>query len=125
MTPSGSASSREWFGDADMHMVYQWHHDSFVTFPPGAELIASSAACPHQAFVIGPHLGMQFHIEINAEKIAKWMETPGASFPLLVENHPDSVQSYAAMMASSDKHLGSSYALAQRIYQTWRGRFRK
>ena len=146
---TGSAAARYWFGvndapsgsgtaprtgtypssenagkESSFHTLYQWHRDSFVTLPPGAELIASSPACAHQAFALGPHLGMQFHIEITAEKIALWMAEPGASFPRLVEHWPDSVQSLDAMAAVSERHLADSHALADRIYKAWRGRWR-
>lgn len=138
---TGSAAARYWFGegstagtatatsspksmaDCSAHMVYQWHRDSFVALPPGAELIASSPACAHQAFALGPHLGMQFHIEINAAKIALWMGEPGASFPNLVERWPDSVQSLQAMAASTQRCLAGSQALADQIYGSWRARW--
>ncbi len=129
LNTASSAAARYWFGEsvlsagidtvANDHRVYQWHRDSFVTLPPGAELIASSPACMHQAFVIGPHLGMQFHIEITAEKIGLWMAEPGASFQRLVERWPESVQSLEAMASSSARYLGSSHALADRIYGAW------
>ena len=37
--------------------------------------IWSSAHCANQAFVLGPHLGMQCHIEMTAEMIDSWCET--------------------------------------------------
>jgi len=151
---TGSAAARYWFGegaevdaagstsgnatgtpiaiarpaptaDCNVHTLFQWHYDSFVALPPGAELIASSPACAHQAFALGPHLAMQFHIEITAEKIALWAAEPGASFPRLVERWPDSVQSLAAMAASGERHLAGSHALAEQIYRAWRGRWRQ
>ena len=127
---TGSAAARYWFGEGAVpggsgngtgaHTLYQWHRDSFVTLAPGAELIASSAACAHQAFAIGPHLGMQFHIEITEEKIGLWMAEPGASFSRLLERWPDSVQSLADMAAVSERHLADSHALADQIYEAWR-----
>ena len=130
---TGSGAARYWFGEdavptglgngTGAHTLYQWHRDSFVTLPPGAELIASSKACAHQAFAIGPHLGMQFHIEITAEKIGLWMAEPGASFSRLVKRWPDSVQSLETMAASSERYLARSHTLADRIYGAWRGRW--
>ncbi len=130
---TGSTAARYWFGEGatlegsgngpSAHTLYQWHSDSFVTLPPGAELIASSAACAHQAFVIGPHLAMQFHVEITAEKIGFWMAEPGASFPRMLQRWPDSVQSLEAMSVANEVHLANSHALADQIYGAWRGRW--
>ena len=38
---TGSAAARAWFGEERTPTVYQWHQDSFVTLPPGAELLAT------------------------------------------------------------------------------------
>ena len=119
-----SEASERWFGASDTHTAYQWHRDSFVTLPPGAELIARSPACAHQAFAFGPHLGMQFHIEITAEKIALWMGEPGASFPRMVKRWPDSVQKVEAMTAETKVHLARSHELANRIYGAWKAVWR-
>ncbi len=52
--------------------VFQWHHDSFDV-PQGATLLASSDACPHQAFRVGECAwGMQFHPEVTEEIIRCW-----------------------------------------------------
>lgn len=52
--------------------TFQWHHDSF-DLPPGALLLASSAACPHQAFRVGPVAwGLQFHPEVTESIIRDW-----------------------------------------------------
>jgi GMP synthase (glutamine-hydrolysing) len=43
--------------------VLHWHGDQFE-LPPGAELLAGSLHCPHQAFALGPRvLGLQCHLE--------------------------------------------------------------
>ena len=49
-----------------------WHEDAF-TIPPGAELLASSEVCAH-AFALGPHLGLQFHPEVDEPTIERWIE---------------------------------------------------
>lgn len=54
--------------------VFQWHED-MVELPPEGVLLASSPACPHQAWRIGPNAyGLQFHIEITAESIHTWSD---------------------------------------------------
>lgn len=105
-----------WLGDATELPVFQWHSQTF-SLPPGAQLLARSAACPHQAFAFGPHLGMQFHIEVDAEKLGRWAaDAPQAGDPLL--QHA-SVQDAAHMRAGTQQHLASSQASAERIYRRW------
>lgn len=118
-----NARAREWLGDAPQAVVYQWHYDGFVQLPPNAELLAASPTCPHQAFAIGPHLAMQFHIEITARKVEDWIAAPGQAYAPACEAHPDTVQAPAAMREGTRAHLGDSLALADRIYSGWRARW--
>lgn len=54
--------------------VLQWHEDMFE-IPPGASLLATSAACPHQAFRFRNAWGVQFHVEATRPMIADWFST--------------------------------------------------
>lgn len=123
MEHTDSPAARDWFGEERTPTVYQWHEDGFVTLPPGAELLATSAACAHQAFAIGPHLAMQFHVEITPAKIHDWLENPGEAYPVKVLLHRDSVQDPAGMNAATQRHLAGSLALADCIYRTWLSRW--
>ncbi|MGD0873087.1 MAG: type 1 glutamine amidotransferase [Bryobacteraceae bacterium] len=52
--------------------IFHWHSDTW-DLPPGATLLASSDACPNQAFRAGPHIyGFQFHLEVTPAMIADW-----------------------------------------------------
>jgi GMP synthase (glutamine-hydrolysing) len=51
--------------------VFQWHGDTFE-IPAGAQKLASSAACANQAFLYKERvLGLQFHLEVSSEGVAK------------------------------------------------------
>jgi GMP synthase (glutamine-hydrolysing) len=113
-----SSSARAWFGDADEPTVYQWHSEAFE-LPAGAELLASSAACPHQAFALGPHqLAMQFHVELDSAKLAAWAASRDPRFLRQQREHA-TVQSGAAMLAQAEKALPAQQRLADRIYRRW------
>lgn len=119
-----SAAAREWLGDGVEAVVYQWHEDGFVELPPGAELLASSPRCAHQAFALRQHLAMQFHIEVTPEKITDWLEHPGDAYPVRVLLHRDSVQDPATQRTGTAVHLAASQTLAGHIYSRWRERWR-
>ncbi|MCB9081792.1 MAG: type 1 glutamine amidotransferase [Lewinellaceae bacterium] len=48
------------------YIAFQWHSDTF-DIPGGAQWLATSVACPHQAFSIGNQvLALQFHLEMTS-----------------------------------------------------------
>ncbi|RAI37753.1 glutamine amidotransferase [Rhodoplanes roseus] len=60
-------------GDFATTPVLHWHGDNFA-LPPGATRLAATAACPNQAFSVGPSiLGLQFHVEVDPETIETWL----------------------------------------------------
>jgi len=110
----------DWFGEGDAPCtVFQWHYESF-DLPAGATLLASSTACPHQAFGIGPHLAMQFHIEVDAPKIAYWSGEDGEHVELATQLA--SVQTGQAMRDGVATHLAAHQRMAARIYSRWLSR---
>lgn len=53
--------------------VFHWHGDTFA-IPPGAQHLASSAACANQAFSYGERvIGLQFHPEVTASNVRDWL----------------------------------------------------
>jgi GMP synthase-like glutamine amidotransferase len=50
-----------------------WHEDMWE-LPAGATLLASSVACPHQAFRYGRAYGLLFHVETSPEMVSAWIE---------------------------------------------------
>jgi GMP synthase (glutamine-hydrolysing) len=53
--------------------VLHWHGDN-AALPPGAIGLASTPACPVQAFAIGRTvLALQFHIEADPARIEQWL----------------------------------------------------
>ena len=117
---AAAAPARHWFGSTDEHTVFQWHRETFA-LPPGATLLASSAHCAHQAFSLGPHLALQFHLELDAAKLSHWTrDEPVAPPPGVAAG---SVQAAGAMRAA-DAALAAQQALARRVYGRWRQRWR-
>lgn len=114
LQPVDRTRADDWFGDGPLPELFQWHRDAF-TLPPGAEALAGSAACPLQAFALGPHLAMQFHVEVDAPKLAAWADEAAAEAAL----GPASWHGAARMRQDTPRRLAASQALAARIYARW------
>ena len=56
--------------------IFQWHGDTYE-LPTGAVRLAHSDLCPQQAFRLGDRVyGMQFHLEVDAPMINRWLTVP-------------------------------------------------
>ncbi len=53
----------------------QWHEDG-MTAPPGSEVVARTAVSL-QAFVLDIHTGVQFHPEVSAATVRRWVDQAG------------------------------------------------
>ncbi len=88
--------------------TFQWHNDSF-DISEGAVLLASSAACPHQAFRIGDSAwGVQFHPEVTEEIIRDW-----CSLKRSMSLHAEE------LLASFRAESGSYHATAARLMKNF------
>lgn len=107
----------EWFGNSPTGTVIQWHYESF-SIPTGAVRLAGSPACPNQAWAYGPHLAMQFHIEINEDKIASWVHEDDELWAAARSQY-DSVQDRISMLSGIPFYLAQHQATADCIYTRW------
>lgn len=106
-----------WFGDNPTSTVIHWHYESF-TIPTGATKLAWSEACPNQAWALGPHLAMQFHIEIDQGKVQEWVEDSDPKWAA-AQCQYTSVQSKHEILAGIDQYLDQHQTTARHIYATW------
>lgn len=88
-------------------MFFHWHGETF-DLPQGAEWLAYSEKCKHQAFRYGRKVyGIQFHPEITAEMIVDWCEQP--------VNCGD----VATLVGPIDAHLHDPRAVAKGMLESW------
>lgn len=69
------------FASGERLEFLQWHDDRFVP-PPSAQWLGGNSTCMAQMFAAGPHRGLQFHPEWNAESVAALRQFFGADCPL-------------------------------------------
>jgi len=107
-------SAPEWLGDTRHFDAFHWHGETF-TLPPGATRILASAHCANQAFVRGPHLGMQCHVEMTDTMILSWCQQWAA------EGVPPSasVQTPEQIQLDVDARIAAMRAVADRLYTRW------
>ena len=99
-------------GSASPATFFHWHGETF-DLPAGAEWLASSEKCRHQAYRFGRRVyGLQFHPEITPEMIVDWCAQP--------VNCGD----VASLDAPIDPHAADSGPSARRILDGWLGTFR-
>lgn len=113
-----SDAAQIWLGDFanSAHILFQWHGETF-TLPTGSTHLASSADCNNQIFALGPHLGLQCHVEMTPEMIAAWCEqwedecTGQEGIP--------SIQAPQQMIAETHQYLPALRDLARQLYGQW------
>ena len=86
---------------------FHWHGETF-DLPAGAECLAWSEKCRHQAYRFGQNVwGLQFHPEVDAAMIADWCQQP--------VNCGD----VATLQAPLDPNAHDQAGLAARIIGNW------
>ena len=109
--------AREWFGSEPTATVAHWHYETF-DIPVGATRVATSPACPNQAWALGPHLAMQFHIEIDEDKLTRWVSEADDKWTAAQQVYK-TVQGRIDMLAGLPYYLSQHQATADHVYKKW------
>ncbi len=79
--------------------AFHWHGDTFE-LPPNAHHIATSYACPHQAYIWdGRVIGLQFHLETKPKSVELLLENCADE----IEEDGECCQSPEEMMVSEER----------------------
>ena len=97
--------------------AFHWHGETF-SIPSGAVRILSSPDCDNQAFALGPHLGMQCHVEMTPDLIRAWCRDWGREVEALARRQP-SVQTPAQMLEAVEDRARELNGIADVLYQHW------
>lgn len=106
-----------WFGSRESFLSFHWHGETF-SIPPGATRLASSRWCPNQVYALGPHLGMQCHVEMTERMVRAWAR---GGWREIVDSPAPSVMSAAAMQENLAGRVAALHAVADGLYAHWVG----
>ncbi len=111
-----SPQALEWFGPVRNFAAFHWHGETF-TLPPGAQRILESDYCANQAFVLGPHLALQCHVEMTEPMIQSWCEVGSEEIAAAADS--PGVQTREQMGTLNAVYLPAMRAVAERLYGRW------
>jgi GMP synthase-like glutamine amidotransferase len=118
VTAADSPAARAWLGGAAEFKGFHWHGETF-SIPPGAERIAGSPWCANQAFALGPHLGLQCHVEMTPELVRAWCAEWGKEVERIQYKSVQSIQTPEQMQAELGHDIAALHAVADRLYDQW------
>jgi GMP synthase-like glutamine amidotransferase len=112
VTTTGSAAA--WLDGIKNFEAFHWHGETF-SLPSGAERILQSGFCANQAFVLGPHLALQCHVEMTEAMIRLWNRQWAAESAVASA----SVQTPEQMYERMSERLAAMRVAADRLYMRW------
>lgn len=108
--------ARQWFGDLRAFDPFHWHGETF-SLPEGATRILSSPYCANQAFALGPHLGLQCHVEMTEELIEVWCL--GGAKEIEENRASPGVQTPEEIRERMAERIPAMRIAADRVYGRW------
>jgi GMP synthase-like glutamine amidotransferase len=111
---TATAAAGDWLGDIERFEAFHWHGETF-SLPADATHILQSAYCVNQAFALGPHLGLQCHVEMTEAMIRLWNRQWAAESAV----PSASVQTPEQMYEGMAERLTAMRFAADRLYTRW------
>ncbi|MEO1192471.1 MAG: type 1 glutamine amidotransferase [Pseudomonadota bacterium] len=106
-------------GLASPQPCLQWHGAEVLTAPPDAVVLASSPACPVNAFAVGERaFGLQYHSEINGQTVPDWGSIPAYAASLESALGPGALGQLERDAAAALPGLNQA---ARQLYQNFMG----
>lgn len=93
----------------------QWHRETYE-LPPGAVQLARSSDCEQQAFALGRAYAVQFHLEVDAGLMERWLAVPEYVAEL---EQLGGAGTPAALLADVRRLERDSTPLARALFARW------
>jgi len=94
--------------------VFHWHGETF-NLPKGATAIFGNDRYSNQGFVMGPHLALQFHLEMEADVIKQWLD----QYPQDLERRCDIDYDKAVIVQQTGQHIAALQNYAGILFNKW------
>ena len=114
---AANKEAKTWFGNLREFESFHWHGETF-SIPRGARNIASSVYCANQAFSLGRHLAMQFHVEMTPQLVRAWCEEWHKEVVSL-SARTQSVQSPEEILRDLHARTQRLNGVARSLYERW------
>ncbi|MES9971333.1 MAG: type 1 glutamine amidotransferase [Candidatus Thiodiazotropha sp.] len=101
-------------GIPEQFTAFHWHADTY-TLPANSRQLMCSDCFDQQGFVMGDHIGMQFHLEMTREMVENWIERYGSD--LLLDS--DCSQSAQVILSAIDQQIEALHRISDLIYGRW------
>lgn len=120
VTVEDNAAGRDWLPGITGFNAFQWHGDTFSTLPPGATRLLTGPHCANQAYVLGPHLGMQCHVEMTEALIESWCADGAAEIAAARDaGQKATVMLPANIRDAMVRELPQLRSVAEALYRHW------
>jgi GMP synthase-like glutamine amidotransferase len=111
-----SEAARGWFGPGPgRFQTFHWHGETFA-IPPGAQRVLSGPYCENQGFALGPHLGLQCHIEMTQDLVQTWCALGQRE---IERSQSPAVQPVREILADLDARVAALHGVADTVYAKW------
>ena len=94
--------------------VFHWHGETF-DLPMGAIRLFSNERYTNQGFALGPHLALQFHLEMQVDTIREWL----VRNPQDLARRCDETHDQQVILDLIDAHLDSLQRYADTLFTYW------
>ena len=113
--PVTCLNQSEWTKDLpETITVFHWHGETF-DLPNGAVAIFANDRYANQGFVHGPHLALQFHLEMEKEVIAEWLDR----YPEDLEKRCEHDHDKQEILQQTKEYIDALQGYASILFKHW------
>jgi len=101
-------------GLPDQFDVFHWHGETF-DLPDSAIRLFANDLYANQGFAVGPHLGLQFHVEMDAASVREWLGRYTDDIARRCVREHDA----AAMLDNLENRIAALQQYAKSLFDNW------